>query len=51
MCCICRCRIVEGAATMDEKVSLDPWEIEAGFTLSCQARPDASRLVRKFDAQ
>ena len=51
MCCTCRCKIVEGAATMDENFSLEPWEIEAGFTLSCQARPDTDRLVLDFDAQ
>ena len=28
MCCTCRCRIVEGAATMDENFSLEPWEIK-----------------------
>ncbi|MCC0036377.1 MAG: 2Fe-2S iron-sulfur cluster binding domain-containing protein [Hoeflea sp.] len=50
MCCTCRCKIVEGAATMDENFSLEPWEIEAGFTLSCQARPDTDRLVLDFDA-
>jgi ring-1,2-phenylacetyl-CoA epoxidase subunit PaaE len=51
MCCTCRCRIVEGSATMDENFSLEPWEIEAGFTLSCQARPDTEKLVLDFDAQ
>jgi len=51
MCCTCRCKIVEGSATMDENFSLEPWEIEAGFTLSCQARPDTDRLVLDFDAQ
>jgi len=51
MCCTCRCKIVEGAATMDENFSLEPWEIEAGFTLSCQARPDTDKLVLDFDAQ
>ncbi|MEQ8479485.1 MAG: 2Fe-2S iron-sulfur cluster-binding protein [Hoeflea sp.] len=51
MCCTCRCRIVEGAATMDENFSLEPWEIEAGFTLSCQTRPGTEKLVLDFDAQ
>ncbi|KGF68143.1 ferredoxin reductase [Hoeflea sp. BAL378] len=51
MCCTCRCRIVEGAATMDENFSLEPWEIEAGFTLACQSRPTTERLVLDFDAQ
>jgi ring-1,2-phenylacetyl-CoA epoxidase subunit PaaE len=51
MCCTCRCRIVEGSASMDENFSLEPWEIEAGFTLACQSRPTAERLVLDFDAQ
>ncbi|MDP2120929.1 MAG: 2Fe-2S iron-sulfur cluster-binding protein [Hoeflea sp.] len=51
MCCTCRCRIVEGAATMDENFSLEPWEIEAGFTLACQSRPTTEKLVLDFDAQ
>ena len=51
MCCTCRCKIIEGTASMDENFSLEPWEIEAGFTLSCQARPTAEKLVLDFDAQ
>lgn len=51
MCCTCRCRIVEGEATMDQNFSLEPWEIEAGFTLACQSRPTGDRLVLDFDDQ
>jgi len=36
---------------MDENVSLEPWEIAAGFTLACQSRPTTERLVLDFDAQ
>jgi ring-1,2-phenylacetyl-CoA epoxidase subunit PaaE len=50
MCCTCRCRIVEGAAEMAVNYSLEPWELEAGFTLACQARPTSDRLVLDFDA-
>jgi ring-1,2-phenylacetyl-CoA epoxidase subunit PaaE len=50
MCCTCRCRIVEGKAEMAVNYSLQPWEIEAGFTLACQSRPTSSRLVLDFDA-
>lgn len=50
MCCTCRCRIVEGEAAMDVNYSLEPWEIEAGFTLACQTRPAGERLVLDFDA-
>jgi ring-1,2-phenylacetyl-CoA epoxidase subunit PaaE len=30
--------------------SLQPWEIEAGFTLACQTRPLSGKLVLDFDA-
>ncbi|WP_210257301.1 1,2-phenylacetyl-CoA epoxidase subunit PaaE [Chelativorans sp. ZYF759] len=50
MCCTCRCRIVEGEAEMAVNYSLQPWEIEAGFTLACQSRPTTRRLVLDFDA-
>ncbi len=50
MCCTCRCRIVEGSAEMAVNYSLQPWEIEAGFTLACQSRPTSEKLVLDFDA-
>lgn len=50
MCCTCRCRIAEGEAEMAVNYSLQPWEIEAGFTLACQTRPLTPRLVLDFDA-
>ena len=50
MCCTCRCRIVEGTGEMAVNYSLQPWEIEAGFTLACQTRPTSDKLVLDFDA-
>ncbi len=50
MCCTCRCRIVEGSAEMAVNYSLQPWELEAGFTLACQTRPTSEKLVLDFDA-
>lgn len=52
MCCTCRARIVEGKGAMRVNYSLEPWEIERGFTLTCQTVPDAStgRLVVDYDA-
>ncbi len=52
MCCTCRARIVEGKAAMRVNYSLEPWEIERGFTLTCQTVPDAAagRLVVDYDA-
>ena len=51
MCCTCRCRVVEGSVRMDANFSLEDWEIEAGFVLSCQARPETEHLIVDFDAQ
>ena len=50
MCCTCRCRVEEGSAEIAINYSLEPWEVEAGFTLACQARPTSDRLVLDFDA-
>ena len=51
MCCTCRCKLVEGDVAMDVNFSLEEWEIEAGFILSCQARPKSPSVIIDFDAQ
>lgn len=50
MCCTCRARLVEGAAEMRQNFSLEPWEMEAGFVLTCQAVPTSTRLTVDYDA-
>ena len=40
MCCTCRAKLVEGEAAMTTNYSLEPWEIERGFILTCQAVPN-----------
>lgn len=50
MCCTCRCRVTAGDSEMAVNFSLEPWEIEAGFTLACQTRPRSERLALDFDA-
>ena len=49
MCCTCRAKVVEGTASMDVNYSLEPWEVEAGFVLTCQARPTSPRVGVDFD--
>ena len=49
MCCTCRCKVAKGSAEMAVNYSLEPWEIEAGFTLACQARPTSDNLTLDFD--
>ena len=50
MCCTCRCRLITGEVEMDANYSLEPWEMEAGFILSCQARPKTNSVTVDFDA-
>ena len=50
MCCTCRCKVIEGSGEMIQNYSLEPWELEAGFTLACQTRPTSKTLVLDFDA-
>jgi ring-1,2-phenylacetyl-CoA epoxidase subunit PaaE len=49
MCCTCRARLLEGQVAMDANYSLEPWELAAGFVLTCQARPLTDRLVIDYD--
>jgi ring-1,2-phenylacetyl-CoA epoxidase subunit PaaE len=49
MCCTCRAKLVEGQATMKVNYSLEPWEMERGFILTCQAVPKSERIVLDYD--
>lgn len=49
VCCTCRAKVMEGAVTMDKNFTLEPWETEKGFVLSCQARPTTDTLVVSYD--
>ena len=49
MCCTCRAKLVEGSAEMLVNYSLEPWELERGFILTCQAVPTSERLVLDYD--
>jgi ring-1,2-phenylacetyl-CoA epoxidase subunit PaaE len=49
MCSTCRAKVVEGETRMDINYSLEPWELEAGFVLTCQAHPVSDRVVVDYD--
>jgi ring-1,2-phenylacetyl-CoA epoxidase subunit PaaE len=49
MCSTCRAKLVEGKAEMEVNYSLEPWELKAGFILTCQARPTTARVVVDYD--
>ena len=49
MCSTCRAKLVEGDALMEVNYSLEPWELKAGFILTCQARPCSDKVVVDYD--
>lgn len=49
MCCTCRAKLVEGVVAMDQNFSLEPWEVEAGFVLTCQSRATAGTQAVSVD--
>lgn len=50
MCCTCRAKVEAGEVDMAVNYSLEPWEIEAGFVLTCQSRPISDTVVLDYDA-
>jgi ring-1,2-phenylacetyl-CoA epoxidase subunit PaaE len=49
ICATCRVRVLDGRVEMSRNQGLEPWEVEAGFVLCCQARPLTPRLVLSYD--
>ena len=49
MCSTCRARVLEGSVEMKLNFSLEPWEVAAGFVLTCQAHPATPRVVIDYD--
>lgn len=49
VCCTCRAKVMEGSVAMEKNFTLEPWEMEQGFVLSCQARPTTDRIVVSYD--
>jgi ring-1,2-phenylacetyl-CoA epoxidase subunit PaaE len=40
---------VEGKVEMAVNYSLEPWELRAGYVLTCQSRPITERVVIDYD--
>ena len=49
VCCTCRARVLEGTVEMDKTFTLERWEIDKGFVLTCQSRPLSKRVVVSYD--
>ena len=49
VCCTCRAKVLEGQVEMEKNYTLEPWEMEKGFVLTCQARALTPRVVVSYD--
>lgn len=49
VCCTCRAKVLEGEVEMEKNYTLEPWEMEKGFVLTCQARALTPRVVVSYD--
>ena len=49
MCCTCRAKLVSGDVRMELNYSLEPWEMAAGYVLTCQVRPLTPQIVIDYD--
>lgn len=49
MCCTCRAKLVAGEVRMDTNYSLEPWEMQAGYVLTCQSHPLTPEITVDYD--
>jgi ring-1,2-phenylacetyl-CoA epoxidase subunit PaaE len=49
VCCTCRAKVLEGKVTMEKNFTLEQWEIDKGFVLTCQAHCVSQRVVVSYD--
>lgn len=49
VCCTCRAKVLEGKVTMEKNFTLEQWEIDKGFVLTCQAHCASNRVVVSYD--
>ena len=50
VCGTCRAKVVDGEVEMAENYALEKDEVDAGYVLTCQARPCTDRVTVDFDA-
>jgi ring-1,2-phenylacetyl-CoA epoxidase subunit PaaE len=49
VCSTCRTKVTRGRVTMKENYALEPWEVEQGYVLCCQALPASAELELTYD--
>jgi ring-1,2-phenylacetyl-CoA epoxidase subunit PaaE len=49
MCSTCRGKLLEGQVKMAKNYALEPYEVAAGFVLTCQSYPLSERVLISYD--
>lgn len=49
VCCTCRAKVMEGEVEMEVNYSLEHYEVEQGFVLTCQSHPRTETVLIDFD--
>lgn len=49
VCATCRAKVCDGEVEMAVNYALEPWEVEAGFVLTCQSRPVSATVTVDYD--
>lgn len=49
VCSTCRARVRAGEVALIENYALEEWELDAGFTLPCQAEPISRKITLDYD--
>lgn len=49
VCSTCRAKVIEGDAEMEANYSLEDYEVERGYVLTCQCYPLSDKLVVDYD--
>jgi ring-1,2-phenylacetyl-CoA epoxidase subunit PaaE len=50
VCATCRAKVVRGSVEMKVNYALEPWELDAGFVLTCQSLPTSAEVEVDYDA-
>jgi ring-1,2-phenylacetyl-CoA epoxidase subunit PaaE len=50
VCATCRAHLRSGKVEMAANYALEPWELDAGFVLTCQGRPTTDAVSVDYDA-
>ena len=49
VCCTCRAKVLEGQVRMVKNFTLEQWEIDKGFVLTCQSHCVSHKVVVSYD--